>query len=88
MEPAEDGAVHDCRRARRLAATESRAWTRHSLPEPLMRAASVEMADVGAEGTKQVPFAEDEQVIETVAPYAAEKALTYGIREWRAYGGS
>ena len=44
-----------------------------------LRSGSIEVLDVGMQDTVQLPLVKDEQVIETLAPHAAEKPFTDGI---------
>ena len=62
-----------------------RCWHRSSfrlgnlLSDPLMGSCLVEGGHVGIEDTVELPLMEDEQVIEALATYTAQEALTDGI---------
>ncbi len=45
-----------------------------------MRPGLVEILDRGAQHTVELLLMQDEQVIETLAPYTAQKAFTEGMR--------
>ncbi len=59
-------------------------WNRNPLAQPLMRARHVEISDaVLLEHGFQVPFTEDDYVIQGLASYASEKALACWIHDGR-----
>src|SRR5882724_2539056 len=61
-----------------------RSRSRHALSDPLVRPCDVEIVEaVLLQHVLDVPLAEDDDVIETVAPDAAEKSLANRIHEWR-----
>ena len=63
-------------------------WLLH-LSDPLVRPCDVEIVEaVLLEHVLDVPLAEDDNVIETVAPDAAEKSLANRIHERGSHGGA
>ena len=56
------------------------------LSNTLMRPGLIEVLDIGTQDTMQLLLLQDEQVIETLAPYTAQKAFTDGIGPWRVIG--
>src|SRR5207302_137696 len=50
------------------------------LPEPLVWPRRVEIGHLFAQDAPQVPFAQEQDVIQAFAPHAAEEALTGGVR--------
>ena len=61
---------------------------RDLLREPLMRTLSVEVAGIVGEQAFEVAVAEDENVIEAVAPYAPEDSLADSVRSRLAERGA
>jgi hypothetical protein len=51
----------------------------HLLPDALMRSGSVEIVRIGGEHPMELLLLQDEQMIKTLAPHAAQKALADGI---------
>lgn len=52
------------------------------LPDSLMRSGLIEVLDIGTQDTLQLFLLEEEQVIETLSPHAAQEALTDRIGTW------
>src|SRR5450631_2501192 len=79
MKPSEHGNGDDtCR----IGPPPEHSRSRHALFEPLMRARGVEIAKaILLEHPTEVPFAENNNVVEALAPDAAEKSLANGIHE-------
>jgi hypothetical protein len=53
------------------------------LPDALMRSCLVEVRHIGIEDTLELLLLQDEQVIQTLSPHTAQKALTDGIGAFR-----
>jgi hypothetical protein len=67
---------------RRIGPPLEQACSRHALSYPLVRARGVEIPKaILLEHLTEVPFAEDNNVVETLAPDAAEKPLAKRIHE-------
>jgi hypothetical protein len=56
---------------------------RNLLLDALMRSGLIEVLNVGMKDTVQLLLVKDEQVIQTLSPHTAQKALTDGIGSWR-----
>jgi hypothetical protein len=52
------------------------------LLDALMRSGSIEVLDIGMQDTMQLLLLEDEKVIETLSPHAAQKPFTDRIGSW------
>ena len=62
--------------ARRIRPFLERWCSRHALSDPLVRARGVEIPkEILLEHLTEVPFAENDNVVETLATHAAEKSL-------------
>jgi len=61
---------------------------RGRLLEPLVRTRLVEVGHVLPEHAGEVALAEDQDVIQALAPYAPQEALAHRIRPWRTIGRS
>src|SRR5450631_708174 len=79
MKPSEHGNGDDtCR----IGPPPEHSRSRHALFEPLMRARGVEIAKaILLENLTEMPFAENNNVVEALAPDAAEKPLANRIHE-------
>ncbi len=56
------------------------------LSDSLMWSGLIEVLDIGTQETMQLLLLQDEQVIETLATHAAQKAFTDGIGPWCVVG--
>jgi hypothetical protein len=77
LPPAEHRAGDHCAAA--SGGEQSRLRLRHALPQPLLWPSTVAVRSVHLEGLAQVWLAEDEQMIEALAPHAAEEPLAGGV---------
>ena len=59
---------------------------RNLLSDPLMRSCLVKVVDIGSQHPLELLLLQDEQVIETLATYTAQKAFTDGIGPWGVVG--
>lgn len=63
------------------------AWVWNALADPLMRSRAVEVVCIFADGPLQMAFVQDQHMIQTFPPHAADEALAYcvGFRrsDWR-----
>ena len=57
--------------------------TGNALLDPLVRPGMVEVLFVLLHRPVQVPFAENQDVVEALSPQAAEESLAEGVRPWR-----
>jgi len=51
------------------------------LVDPLMRPRFVEVFDIRRDHSPELPFTEDQQVIQTLAPYTADTELVKHLRQ-------
>ena len=61
-------------------------WQRNwdVLPNPLMRTEMIEIRDIRLEDAGEMPFSQDEKMVEAFPPHTPQKSLAKGISFWSA----